>query len=118
VRPCLLASLGLYDEAAADEHFPTLVPKGPQSWSDAASMYRNAVVHDGYLDSFGEAYREEDAEDFALHMHDLLIRVLLKLVGYEGNYQPATTMARDTRKLDWVEANTAPHSLGYGQHRP
>jgi hypothetical protein len=114
----LLASLGLHDEAAADKHFPIPVPKSPQSWSEAASMYRNTVVHDGYLDSFGEAYREGDAEDFALHMHDLLIRVLLKLVGYECNYQPATTRARDTRKLDWVQMNTTPFNIGYGQHKP
>ncbi len=83
------------------------------SWLQTVNRYRNAVVHDDYLDIFGGGHGEELIESALIHLHDLLVRVVLKLLGYGGAYQPTVSTSRDSRTIDWVKPETPPASLGY-----
>jgi hypothetical protein len=47
------------------------------------------------------------------HLHDLLLRVLLKTVGYDGPYQSPIPPLMQRRSVDWVTPATAAGLLGY-----
>ena len=71
------------------------------------------MVHNGYLDIYRDDYEEEEIEGVMIHLHDLLVRVILKLLGYDGTYQPTVAMSLSDRTVDWVTPATSPASLGY-----
>lgn len=110
----LLGRLGLYDAEAMETH-PWVRTGGtaPASWLQTVNRYRNDVVHDGYLDIYGGSYDEEQIEGAMVHLHDLLVRVVLKLLGYGGDYQPTVSMSLASKTIDWVTPETPPASLGY-----
>jgi hypothetical protein len=47
------------------------------------------------------------------HLHDVLLRVIFKSLGYAGPYQPALVPVGGPARVDWVTARTVPGSLGY-----
>lgn len=104
----LLDRLELRDAEVMETH-----PSEAGSWLQTVNRYRNAVVHNGYLDIYREDYDEEEIEGAMIHLHDLLVRVVLKLLGYGGTYQPTVTMSLSDRTIDWVTSAASPASLGY-----
>ncbi|HEX5506629.1 MAG TPA: hypothetical protein VFW96_28695, partial [Thermomicrobiales bacterium] len=50
---------------------------------------------------------------FTTHLHDLLTRLILRIVGYDGYYQPAVQAWTDAQLVGWVQPDTAPSRLGY-----
>lgn len=36
-----------------------------------------------------------------IHLHDLLVRMVLKLLGYGGTYQPTVSVSLDSRRINW-----------------
>ena len=82
------------------------------TWGDLLSKYRNTVIHDGYLDikdqeDFDNAYR------FLIHFHDLMIRIVLKMLGYTDDYESPSSEWHGMKKVDWVTGSTKPTELGY-----
>lgn len=116
----LLDRLGLHDAEAMEAH-PRASASGvtkasgvaPAGWLQTVNRCRNEVVHNGYLDIFCNAYDEEEIDGILIHLHDLLVRVVLKLLGYGGTYQPTVAMSLDSRTINWVRPNTPSDSLGY-----
>ena len=104
----LLDRLELRDAEAMEAH-----PSEAGAWLQTVNRCRNAVVHNGYLDIHRDDYDEEEIEGTMIHLHDLLVRVVLKLLVYGGTYQPTTTMSLTDRTIDWVTPDTSPASLGY-----
>lgn len=104
----LLDRLELRDAEAMEAH-----PSEAGAWLQTVNRCRNAVVHNGYLDIHRDDYDEEEIEGAMIHLHDLLVRVVLKLLVYGGTYQPTTTMSLTDRTIDWVTPDTSPASLGY-----
>ncbi len=88
-------------------------PRGATTWGDALSAYRNAVTHDGYLDFQGGAYDFDDAIRFLLHLHDLITRIVLKMLGYTEHYESPADAWRGMRAVDWVTPHTSVAELGY-----
>ncbi len=110
----LLDHLGLHDAEVADVYFRARAGENLSgSWLQAINRYRNAVVHHGFLNVFGGGYDEEEIQAVMVHLHDLLTRVVLKLLGYTGTYQPTVTRSRSSRKVDWLTPDTSPSLLGY-----
>lgn len=103
----LLDRLGLHDAEAMEAH-----PRASGGWLQTVNRCRNDVVHNGFLDIFCGAYDEEEIEGIMVHLHDLLARVVLKLLDYGGTYQPTITMSLTDRTIDWVTPDTSPASLG------
>jgi hypothetical protein len=44
-----------------------------------------------------------DVFGFILHLHDLVVRVLLKIVGYSGTYQPRLIRGTANESADWFK---------------
>lgn len=53
-------------------------------WKNLWKEYRNQVVHQGYL---SKNHNIQEAMALLYHLHDLLIRCILKTVGYKGQYK-------------------------------
>lgn len=108
----LTRQYGLADSEVVDNHI-LQHPRsdGCQAWSELLSMYRNALIHEGFLDvrssvSWDEAYR------VMRHLQDVLARILLKMAGYDGQYQPVITIGTAPTGVDWVKPTTTAAMLG------
>ncbi len=88
-----------------------------KSWPKALENLRGAAVHDGYVDFGDDTWPRDDVEDMYEHLHDITARVLLKLLGYDGEYQPTVAEWRGGKPLDWVTPSTTAEELGYGRAR-
>lgn len=108
----LTRQYGLADPEVIDRH----ILQNPRTddckaWSDVLSMYRGFVVHEGFLDvrtsvDLDEAYR------IARHLQDVLARVLLKMAGYDGQYQPTMVIGTAPTEVDWVKPTSTVADLG------
>ena len=75
---------------------------GNRSWSDVLSKYRGIVMHQGYFD-FRSA-GEEIVEIFRimLHLHDIVVRLILKMLGYQGTYRPSVYYKSSPQRFRWI----------------
>ena len=61
----------------------------------------------------GEGWR--DVWTVINHLHDVMARILLHTLGYDGGYQPAVVTGPSIpREVDWVKPDTPARALGYG----
>jgi hypothetical protein len=85
---------------------------GP-SWSKTVKKYRDTIEHEVWLNWD----KDQDIQElFALtyHLHDLLIRIVLKMLNYTGEYVPSIFEQRHlAMPLDWVNEETTASDLGY-----
>jgi len=86
---------------------------GREYWSDVVSYYRTRVIHYGHLEmSAGTDW--QDVWTIINHLHDMMARILLRVLEYDGGYQPTVLpMPAVPCAVDWVEPNTPAHQLGY-----
>lgn len=96
----LAIELGLMDFAVLPD---------PNGWMQLYNKYRNQVIHEGYLPS---NYPAEEYIPLWFHLQDLLIRVVLKKLGYDGKYRKFIP-PRKNRRVDWVQADTSISELWY-----
>ncbi len=75
--------------------------------------YRGVVLHEGYFGFAGDAYDPNDVIVVMNHLHDIMVRIIFKLVGYIGNYQPTVRSATALEPVDWVTSSSLPSQLGY-----
>jgi hypothetical protein len=71
-------------------------------------------MHQGYFD-FRSA-DEEIVEIFRimLHLHDIVVRLILKMLRYQGTYHPSVLQVVATDiPVDWVRPDTPARKLGY-----
>jgi hypothetical protein len=84
---------------------------GTRSWSSVLSTYRGDVIHHGYI-PFSEGERDaEDVVRVVRHLYDVTVRVIFKILEYNGKYRPR--ISPSTKKVDWVDATTTPEDLGF-----
>jgi hypothetical protein len=103
----------LPDARIVDDHYLVRPRPDGKTWADVLSYYRGAVLHEGYLDIAGGKYDREDIWRVINHLHDVLVRILFKMLGYDGTYDPAVGQSVTTANVDWVSATTPAASLGY-----
>jgi hypothetical protein len=112
----LLQRFGLPDAAVVDEYLKSNPrPDGRKHWVDLVSHYRADVIHYGHLrlGPGGEGWRE--VWTVINHLHDVMARILLQILGYDGGYQPAVVTGPSIpREVDWVKPRTPARALGYG----
>lgn len=70
-------------------------------------------MHNGYIDFDRNQSAREDAAALLDHLHDLLLRIMLKRLDYDGHYQPTVIKMTTDSDLDWVKTTTPPRHLGY-----
>lgn len=105
---------GLPDAAIVDAYYQTNPrPDGRKTWSDVIAYYRGTVIHESYLGYGGKPYDFDDVWTIRCHLHDLLLRIVLKMVNYSGTYQPTVIPAPARENVDWVQSHGSAQSLGY-----
>lgn len=109
----LAQKFGFHDAAVLDAYFAAHPhPTGMTTWPGVLTYYRAAATHDAYFDWV----KPEDLYTILRvrnHLHDLLLRVLFKTVGYDGPYQPPIPPLMQRDSVDWVKPTTRADLLGY-----
>lgn len=109
----LVSKMGLPDAQILNAHLRKNPVLHARRWGKLLSDCRADAIHrGGFRLSPGEP--ELDALfHISRHLHDLLVRIIFKLLGYDGTYCPTVAVFRCRAPLDWVQAETPPSRLGY-----
>lgn len=84
-----------------------------KKWADILSAYRGRVIHTGYFNFKNNEHEFDDIWTVIQHLHDLLLRILLTTLGYDGKYNPTVLTYMGSEPLDWVKTSTSASRLGY-----
>lgn len=88
---------------------------GREHWVDIVSHYSTEVIHYGHLRLGPEGEGWRDVWTVINHLHDVMARILLQTLGYDGGYQPTiVTGLSIPHEVDWVKTDTLASALGYG----
>lgn len=115
----LLDQFGMADAQAMDAHYQ-VHPRtdGIQHWSGVLSYYRGLVIHQGHLNLRGGT-EWRDVWSVINHLHDVTGRVVLRILEYDGGYQPTVIPYRSVPfELDWVKPDTPAGALSYEYENP
>jgi hypothetical protein len=111
-----LAALFKFPDAEIAESYYAATPRfGGKKWTEALSKNRAKVMHGRFFNFGDDPHELYDVLSILEHLHDLLTRVVLTVLGYEGCYQPAPKKwvgVGATR--EWVKPDTQAKELGYG----
>src|ERR1019366_6218871 len=79
----LAKKFGFPDAQVLDSHLSAHPHPTGKTWQGILTHYRAAATHDAYFDF---AQREDFYTIMRVmhHLHDLLLRVILKTIGYDG----------------------------------
>jgi len=89
------------------------IAEGRRKWSKWLSDCRGTTMHGGYFDIAGDVHDSQFLWQTTQHLLDILLRIMLKTLRYEGTYQPSVSRTLDAQPFDWVRPETAPQALGY-----
>jgi hypothetical protein len=116
----LLDQFGMPDAKVLDAYYKTR-PRADkrEHWVDVVSHYRTDVIHYGYLDLDAGGHDWRDVWAIINHLHDIMARVVLRAVGYDGGYHPTVVPGPVVPfALDWVKLDTMAGTLGYAWDQP
>lgn len=106
----LLHKLELVDAEVLEKHFGN-----SRAWAELLTQKRNRVIHNAF---FELDEREKDIDELYKlykHLHDILLRIILKSLKYEGTYQPTILSKNRDETVDWVTPDTPASELGYSE---
>lgn len=86
------------------------------SWAGYLSKMRNDPIHDGYFSIQDGTHDSDEISNAQDHLHDILARIMLKILNYDGEYKSKVKDHRN-RNVDWVTETASAHELGYEQKR-
>ena len=110
----LLDKFSLPDASIIDAHYKMNPrPDKKKKWSDLLSYYRGITMHRSYFDFQGNKHDIEDAMRILNHLHDILVRIIFKILGYNGTYQPTIIKMATAMPVDWVKPDFPAIKLGY-----
>lgn len=109
----LIRKQGLHDLEVVEVYFANNPREDKRDWLAILSFYRGLVMHQGYIDFDRNPSAIQDASILMDHLHDLLIRMIFKRIGYSGKYQPKVIKMTTDSEIDWVKPHTPPFHLGY-----
>ena len=110
----LLKRFDLPDADILDTHYQN-APRadGIETWSGVISHYRGTTMHRGHYEISGKKHDFDDVLRINDHLLDILIRIIFKIVGYDGSYQPPMVKATTREEVDWVKPDLPASRLGY-----
>jgi len=109
----LLQHFDLPDAMILERHYAQRPRADRQSWLDALAALRGTIMHYGFIELRDGDADPEDAWVIWKHLNDILIRIVLKMIGYTGTYQPAVFTDQMARPVDWVTPDLSATELGY-----
>lgn len=110
----LLRHFSLPDADIVDAHYQANPrPDGTPTWSGVLSKYRGTPVHTGFFNISGKEHDVDDIWTIERHLHDVLLRIIFKIIGYDGTYQPPVKTMTSAMPADWVVPGLPASELGY-----
>jgi hypothetical protein len=109
----LLQRFALPDADVLQTHLDSHAIAGTTTWAGLLSKLRGAVTHEAYFELPSGQHDLEEILMVMDHLHDLLLRLLFKILGYKGLYQPPIPPLPRFAQVDWVTATTHAALLGY-----
>lgn len=114
VKVCdLAARYGLHDAMVLDAYFSAHPIRGCSTWAAVLSAFRGAATHEAFFD-IGGRHDLWEIQRLKDHLYDLLLRIVWKIVGYDGPYETPIPPTRTLDDVNWVTAATSPTELGFG----
>lgn len=109
----LLKFYKLPDSEIMEKHYSETNSES-RSWASFLSQMRNDPIHTGYFEMEKGTYESDEIIKTQDHLHDILIRIVLKTLGYEGEYQPRVIdHLTDGKTVNWVTKESTLSDLGY-----
>lgn len=106
------------DAVIMEKYYSKLFGSEGKSWRDFLSQIRNAPIHKGYFEIQNQTYDSDEIAKTQDHLHDILVRIALKILGYEGQYQPRVIdYLIDGKTFNWVNEEMSEVNLGYKRNR-
>jgi len=110
----LLERFGLSDTAVVDAYYLSNPRANGRKWHQVLSHYRGLSQHGGAFRVRTKEHSPLEIYKLSNHLADIIARIILKQLGYDGEYERATPTWRDSSGLDWVTPSTPAAQLGYG----
>jgi hypothetical protein len=88
-------------------------PDKRKKWEDVLSAYRGIIFHQGFLNLDEGGQDLWDVVRVINHLHDVLMRILFKILLYDGTYHPKVIGPLVDKSVDWVKTDTVASDLGY-----
>jgi hypothetical protein len=107
----LVDHFGLADNHVMARHFGG--EDGLRRWATRLSALRGNALHGRFFNITGGEHNIDDLWQTAQHLLDILTRVLLRSLGYDGTYQPHVLPYAASRRTDWVAPESVADDLGY-----
>lgn len=111
----LLNDFNLPDAAIVEKYYRENPRADGLTWAHTLGYYRGRIIHHGYVDFTSGSIAPDDGYVLLLHLHDILTRIILKMLGYTGFYSPSMGRNEHETTVDWVHADTSARELGYGE---
>jgi hypothetical protein len=86
---------------------------GAHNWPSLLSFLRGSVAHEAYFDLPSGRHDLYEVSTVLDHLHDVLLRIIFKSLGYAGPYQPPLVPVGRPASVDWVTAAIPLAMLGY-----
>jgi hypothetical protein len=101
------------DTIIVDSYYKNKPRKDGKPWYGVLSHYRGIVMHSSYFDFDRGIHDFQDVAVIRSHLHDILIRIVLKMLCYDGTYQKAIPGPKGRYSLNWVNPAVKAEELGY-----
>jgi hypothetical protein len=104
------------DADIVDHYYQENPRKDGRDWCDVLSHYRGVVIHSSYFDFENGLFDFFNVAKINAHLHDILLRVVFKMLCYDGTYQRSVIVPNSWASsyfIDWVKLNTPASELGY-----
>ena len=109
----LMKLFDLSDTIIVESFYKSNPRKDGKPWYGVLSHYRGVVMHSSYFDFERGLYDFHDVATVRSHLHDILIRIVLKMLCYDGTYQKAIQGLTGRYPLNWVNPSLMAEELGY-----
>jgi hypothetical protein len=105
-------------DAVIMERYYSQLPEGKASWAGFLSSVRNSPLHEGYFAIQDGTFDSDEIINVEDHLHDILVRIALKILEYDREYQPKVIdHLVDGKTRGWVTENISAIDLGYERRR-
>ncbi|MDQ1282464.1 MAG: hypothetical protein QG666_253, partial [Euryarchaeota archaeon] len=116
----LLRVFNFHDAEIVDNYYQKNPRKDGRDWCTILSHYRGAVIHSSYFDFRSGQYDLFEVVKICAHLHDILRRIVFKMLCYTGTYQRAVIVPNSwsgSYSIDWVKPDTPASELGYSSNQ-
>ena len=112
----LLDFYQLPDAAIMERYYAQHSGERTKSWAGFLSHIRNSPLHEGYFAIQDSTFSSDEIVNAEDHLHDILVRIVLKILSYDGKYQPKVIDHWiDGKTKDWVTESASAFDLGYAR---